>query len=226
MLTFSDPYLLQSTTLKQFQLMYAPNAFRDERFAWRGVIYLNLVRSVRRIVDAVAADFDGDLEDDERPSTALSVRSSERKQHFEELRARLKPLLALEHTLIRLLNGEDSGADDSASIASKEMYVRSGAPWKRAVAKLRGANSEAASPEIPATHIRSGDDPSNVLAETKLDMITLWRDAGIREVLSRRKLRLEESSGFFLDEIDRIAAPNYVPSEGLRDSDITLLPAC
>ena len=34
----------KSTTLKQFQLMYAPNAFRDERFAWRGVIYLNLVR--------------------------------------------------------------------------------------------------------------------------------------------------------------------------------------
>ncbi|KAH7105053.1 guanine nucleotide binding protein, alpha subunit [Auriculariales sp. MPI-PUGE-AT-0066] len=203
----------KSTTLKQFQLMYAPNAFRDERFAWRGVIYLNLVRSVRRIVDAVTAEFDGDPDTDERPSSALSVRSSERKQYFEDLRARLKPLLALENTLIALLNGEDIGIDDSSSVASKEMYVRSGAPWKRAVAKLRGSTTTAASPETSTSHVRSEDDPSNVLAAAKLDMITLWRNPDIRDILARRKLRLEESSGFFLDEIDRIAAPNYVPNE-------------
>lgn len=168
------------------------------------------VRSVRRIVDAVTADFDGENESDDRPSTGTML---ERRQHFDQLKEHLAPLLALENTLIRLLNGDD--IDDNISISSKEIYVRSGAPWKRAVAKLRGSANTAASPERTSDFAKADDEPANVLIAHKLDMITLWRDPEIREVLARRKLRLEESSGFFLDEIDRIAAPNYVPSEGM-----------
>ena len=170
---------------------------------------------MRRIVDAVTSEFEPDLESDDRPSSARSSRSSERREHFEALKSRLRPLMALEQTLIRLLNGEDINTDDSASIASKEMYVRSNAPWKRVAAKLRGSTDRsAANPESASNNHRGEDDPSHVLAASKLDMITLWRDPDIREILSNRKLRLEESSGFFLDEIDRIAALNYAPSEG------------
>ncbi|KLO06108.1 G-alpha-domain-containing protein [Schizopora paradoxa] len=43
----------KSTTLKQFQLLHSPAAFHQERMAWRVVIYLNLIRSVRRILDAL-----------------------------------------------------------------------------------------------------------------------------------------------------------------------------
>ena len=32
----------------EFQLMHTPAAFNAERVAWRFVIYLNLLRSVRR----------------------------------------------------------------------------------------------------------------------------------------------------------------------------------
>ena len=32
----------------EFQLMHAPAAFHADRIAWRAVIYLNLVRSIRR----------------------------------------------------------------------------------------------------------------------------------------------------------------------------------
>lgn len=38
------------TTDAEFQLMHAPAAFHADRIAWRAVIYLNLVRSVRRQV--------------------------------------------------------------------------------------------------------------------------------------------------------------------------------
>ena len=34
----------------EFQLLHSPAAFHQERIAWRAVIYLNLVRSVRRCV--------------------------------------------------------------------------------------------------------------------------------------------------------------------------------
>src|SRR6266849_2495471 len=40
----------KSTTVKNFQIAYAPNAWKAERKTWRAVIYLNLVRSVRRIL--------------------------------------------------------------------------------------------------------------------------------------------------------------------------------
>lgn len=40
----------KSTTVKNFQIAYAPNAWKTERKTWRAVIYLNLVRSVRRIL--------------------------------------------------------------------------------------------------------------------------------------------------------------------------------
>lgn len=36
--------------MKNFQIAYAPNAWKQERKTWRAVIYLNLVRSVRRIL--------------------------------------------------------------------------------------------------------------------------------------------------------------------------------
>ncbi|EJD54322.1 guanine nucleotide binding protein, alpha subunit [Auricularia subglabra TFB-10046 SS5] len=202
----------KSTTLKQFQLMYAPSAFREERFAWRGVIYLNLVRSIRRIVDAICSDYDQEVDADGeplRPGTAASTHTAEKQAQFDNLRSRLQPLLALEATLIRMLNGEDV-SDSAPTNATKEMYVRSNAPWKKALAKVRGGSS--ATPSEVAT-ARPDDDPAHVLAANKLDMITLWRDPAVREVLNKRKMRLEESSGFFLDEIDRIAATNYVPSE-------------
>ncbi|KAL1743993.1 guanine nucleotide binding protein, alpha subunit [Schizophyllum fasciatum] len=43
----------KSTTLRQFQRLYTPTAFREERILWRAVIQLNVVRSMRTILDAV-----------------------------------------------------------------------------------------------------------------------------------------------------------------------------
>ena len=36
--------------MKNFQIAYSPNAWKSERKTWRAVIYLNLVRSIRRIL--------------------------------------------------------------------------------------------------------------------------------------------------------------------------------
>ncbi|OCH88372.1 G-alpha-domain-containing protein [Obba rivulosa] len=43
----------KSTTLRQFQRLYTPSAFRAERHLWRAIIQLNLVRSVHTILDAL-----------------------------------------------------------------------------------------------------------------------------------------------------------------------------
>lgn len=43
----------KTTTIKNFQIIYSPNSWRAERIQWRAVIYLNLVRSIRRILAAL-----------------------------------------------------------------------------------------------------------------------------------------------------------------------------
>jgi guanine nucleotide-binding protein subunit alpha len=43
--------------------------------------------------------------------------------------------------------------------------------------------------------------------------MALWNDRLVREVLRRRKIRLEESSGFFLNDLDRVTALNYTPND-------------
>jgi len=219
----------KSTTLKQFQLMYAPNAFNAERVAWRGVIYLNLVRSIRRIIEALSVDYDPPEPPEtpvpesptasfasattslDRPHSVLSVRTRERLPQFEEVKERLQPLLELESKLIRMLSsgGDDDGSEQTKT--TKEVYVRSNVSWKKALTKLRAGGKGGNEREVQMRD--DPDDPAVVMSKSKLDMITLWRDPFVREVLEKRKMRLEESSGFFLDEIDRIAARHYIPSE-------------
>src|SRR5258706_5530973 len=45
----------KSTTIKNFQLQYSPMSFWAERRTWKRVIHLNLVRSVRRIHNALSS---------------------------------------------------------------------------------------------------------------------------------------------------------------------------
>lgn len=45
----------KSTTIKNFQLQYAPKSFWAERGTWKKVIHLNLVRSIRRIHNALSS---------------------------------------------------------------------------------------------------------------------------------------------------------------------------
>ncbi|KAJ7077048.1 guanine nucleotide binding protein, alpha subunit, partial [Mycena epipterygia] len=44
-------------------------------------------------------------------------------------------------------------------------------------------------------------------------MIALWGDAGVRDVLRHRKICLEEGPGFFLNDLERVTVPNYLPTD-------------
>ncbi|KAF9056992.1 G-protein alpha subunit [Panaeolus papilionaceus] len=57
------------------------------------------------------------------------------------------------------------------------------------------------------------DDATEIIASCREDMRSLWCDESVRAVLKKRKIRLEDSAGFFLDDLDRIAHRNYEPSD-------------
>ena len=66
----------KSTILKQFQLFFAPKAFRVEAEAWRAVIHLNLVRSVNFILDLLPSAGTTTVSREALSMSPLSVRSS------------------------------------------------------------------------------------------------------------------------------------------------------
>ena len=114
----------------EFQLLHTPAAFHAERIAWRFVIYLNLVRSVRRILDAIAPDYETlnshilDDDDDENAEAASVIISStdgtfSSSYHgirgYEEHQSRLAPLLILEQRLIALLSDEEDNEEREAT---------------------------------------------------------------------------------------------------------------
>lgn len=143
--------------------MYSPNAFRAERASWRAVIYLNLVRSIRHILDALdPASFVDDAEplsptpdSDDRPGTSMSIRTEEKLAQFSQLRLRLQPLMLLEEQLNRTLAGDLSGNEleptrvgtyaaphQDPNAAQREVAVRGNSTWKKALGTLRGKSRD------------------------------------------------------------------------------------
>jgi len=284
----------KSTTLKQFQLLHSPSAFHAERIAWRAVIYLNLVRSIRRILDALAPEVDtlDDHDDGDSLETASVIITSSgrppsailgtRVSNYDSYRHRLEPLAELEERLIRLLSSPDedeathlgpsrpmwehyanyyntqnisppakfpstagSGARPSPTIMiphkkqtstsgmnrsvstsassngttskGKEIAVHTSTNWKRAFT----LGSKSKSPKSAHTGEIEGwwedpEDPVHTLNACAPAMLELWRDPQVKRHLQEKRIRLEESSGFYLDEIPRITAKKYIPT----DSDV------
>lgn len=191
--------------------MYTPSAFREERVLWRAVIQLNLVRSIRTITDALSGirgppvDSGGDESDDDAPGLPSEI---------EVLRMRLLPLRHIESLLVAKLvppNEEEathlgssfkgksvagsigSGSSDRSGGREQEVFVR-GAGWKgvlaRGVGRIHGRPMSAGT-----TGLETNDEPQEVLNSCRRDIMTLWHDPTVRDMLRRRKIRLEEFPG-------------------------------
>ncbi|KAF8156817.1 guanine nucleotide binding protein, alpha subunit [Crassisporium funariophilum] len=369
----------KSTTLRQFQRLYTPTAFREERILWRAVIQLNIVRSIRTILEALSyptpaspyssprlrtrsvsrsrpslptaaaatsspplpphphnhhvdmannyhtpsnghgvdmqfsygsppryppampphtqsqsqshnqnhnhyseppdPDMDPDSDTDftvahyhnnnynttnnSPRSDPLSSSATLATTPLDALKARLLPLRHIEALLIAKLvppNEEEathlagpSGngghhsptqshfsrstqhggyagyghqRSQSQSYRNQEVFVRPGPGWKGGLARARvnftgysssvnsNSSSSSSSPMSAGnTGLETPDEPQEVLYSCRRDMVQLWQDEGVREVLRRRKIRLEEGSGFFLNDLDRVTALKYLPSD-------------
>ncbi|KAJ8474612.1 hypothetical protein ONZ51_g7112 [Trametes cubensis] len=224
----------KSTTLRQFQRLYTPNAFREERILWRAVIQLNIVRSIHTILDALndirrrdvypSSTYTSDPDSDSESENHVSL-----PYHLEELRRRLYPLHHVESLLIAKLvppneheattlgvggsnsvNGNvpyygNSYPPSSHAFRHQEVFVRPGAAWKlRTSGRPQSAGT---------TGQETIDESQTVLHHCCPDMIALWQDHVVRQILRRRKIRLEESPGFYLNDLNRVTSLTYFPSD-------------
>ncbi|KAI0701994.1 G-alpha-domain-containing protein [Cytidiella melzeri] len=207
----------KSTTLRQFQRLYTPSAFRDERVLWRSVIQLNIVRSVRFILDSIS-----DLRRHELPMSSASEASDDESIrlpfHLETIAMRLLPLRHIESLLIAKLvppNDEEAThlglTNGEQHRNNREIFVRSGVTWKGGLLQRSRAHGR---PLSAGTYGQETQDESQaVLNQCRDDMIALWNDSMVRDVLKKRKVRLEEAPGFYLDDLARLTALNYCPSD-------------
>jgi hypothetical protein len=74
---------------------------------------------------------------------------------------------------------------------TQEVFVRPGATWKGALAKSTCGRRVS----LGDTVLHTRDEAQEVLNSCSYDIMALWNDSLVREVLRRRKIRLEESSG-------------------------------
>lgn len=103
---------------------------------------------------------------------------------------------------------------NSSSYRNQEIFVRPGTGWKGALARNRvnypgsglwnnsnGSGSDASThgfhrPNSAGnTGLETSDEPQEVLHSCRKEMIQLWNDESIREILRRKKIRLEEFPG-------------------------------
>jgi guanine nucleotide-binding protein subunit alpha len=115
----------------------------------------------------------------------------------------------VENALLRRLDpsGEDFEATQLGSSwlsSSKELFVRSSSNWKEKLARITQRASQTGSERsnvLEDIHLESPvdldnpEDPGYIIQACKDDMITLWHDPIVRQVLRIGNVRLEEMPG-------------------------------
>ncbi|KAF9467048.1 guanine nucleotide binding protein, alpha subunit [Collybia nuda] len=188
----------KSSVLKNFLLTFAPKQFHRERAIWKTVIQLNLIGSIKKLLEILQEEWETvDVDSPPQPNNNL-----------RRIRLGLTPLLFIETNIMKLISPDTRFSHD--------LCVRSGGDWKATLM----AHASIPQPSSPVDRKRTSHrdhgnkpiDPTSVLAASKDDIIVLWKDQSVRNLLSRRGVRMEEMSGFFLNDIDRIASAHYEPT--------------
>jgi len=218
-----------------FQLKYAPRAWKQERLVWTTVVQLNLIKNVNNIVDVLNHEMaiQTATRVDSIAGGSLSLMDDQFTEKHKILRLRLAPLRGVQTDLERKLGSgafEDQGQlnnngrgriQPSSSESSptdeddlqsrrlpKEFYIRSNNSWKdRLKNGLRnagrpysggstlGPSEKEPSPLGRGKACADFEEITGVIAGCKEDIKALWEDELVQKVLTRRKYRVDESSG-------------------------------
>jgi hypothetical protein len=159
-------------------------------------------------------------EDDSEETTNPALRTADypRSKHkfkFTEkhrlLRLRLGPLKSIEADLQRKLGAgateiyatdihnaapfEEDGQLKSSK-NGREFCVNSNNGWKSALGRFRSFVHQ--SSETTVVQQDADDDITGVIASLREDMISLWEDHTVKELLCRRKTRMEDAPGLWV----------------------------
>ncbi|KAJ6455267.1 G-protein alpha subunit [Mycena vitilis] len=173
----------KSTVLKNFRLRFTPQYFDSERAAWRMVVLLNLIGSLRTIISTIQSEL---------AAPEFSLVSDPHAQRCADL----SPVLREEDAIYALLS--PSASSKTLDLAG-EVMVRPGGEWKGMLAESDVAKNMA-----------------SVVMSMRDEIENLWADTAVRELMEKKEVSLRDGGGYFMDDVARVTAPDYVPT----DSDI------
>ncbi|KAL1748230.1 G-protein alpha subunit-domain-containing protein [Schizophyllum fasciatum] len=116
-------------------------------------------------------------------------------------RLALSPLLAMEENLRRELT-TDTLNEDYADVC-----VRAGGGWKTILNGI--LKNRSASPRLR----QDAGDNENLLTASKNHIVDMWEDAWVQDTLRSIGANVERTPGFFFNDIERVAAPDYEPTD-------------
>ncbi|KAG6918008.1 hypothetical protein DXG01_017018 [Tephrocybe rancida] len=185
--------------LLDFQLAFAPKQFETERFVWKTIVQLNLIGSIKLILEILSHEWESTDAESQNPLT----------RELRRIRLGLSPLFFIAQNAVQLIS---PGSENF-----RDLCVRPGSNWKELLReRLNLPSDDSHRKRRSQTPLNKEIDPTPVLVASKNDILTLWKDANVRAALKKRGVRMEEMPGFFLNDIERIADENYWPT----DSDI------
>jgi len=102
---------------------------------------------------------------------------------------------------------ESSEADRYHPAKASEISLRSGSGWTAFLRFRRGSTSE------PDRNEKAEElQTRRILSACAGDIMTLWAAPEVQQGLREREIVLQEQSGFFLDEVQRICQEDYTPT--------------
>ena len=184
----------KSTLQKQFQLLYASQSLEHERPSWRPVVYFNIIKALRMILDSLdSEDIVGPARTESGAELASIIRITA-PVSLADLRGALLPLIAMENELASHISGGVSLTGGRTGA-----YVRTG--WQALVdptGKLSPDKRTASMEAKAAAMFQVTESASHVLGGVREEVSDLWQHPAVRRLLQLRKLRLEEGAALLV----------------------------
>ncbi|KAF9485697.1 heterotrimeric G protein alpha subunit [Pholiota conissans] len=215
--------LLLGQSESDFRMKYAQEEWERERDGWRTVVQLNVVRFINAIIKVIESEMNGDVPlDSDEDQIINEVNESDAVKFTDRhqlLLIRLAPLLGVEADLKRRLGaGSEEFAASASSLSATPFDTPIGPNIRRkAEFSVRSWQDVLNTEQTDtASSIQRADAISATIASCRDDMKALWQDKTVRVALKRRRIQLNDTAGFFLNDLDRVTARDYV----ITDDDI------
>ncbi|CAE6480365.1 unnamed protein product [Rhizoctonia solani] len=215
----------KSTLLKQFQMLYAPHTLDAERAAWRGVVFLNIIKALRAVCEAHDFEYGSSNQSVvafDPWTTAYTPPASPKgptgRDNIAAIKLHIAPLLGLESTLAQRIGAGFNLAGRTEFCVRRgwqdnSLFSRSGTGKKKGRSRSESVDADRGTGNGKAPENELHLDVQMVLADCRHDIQALWAHPSLKVLVQRRRLKLEDASVFFLDEINRITQPGYIPSD-------------
>ncbi|KAJ2925177.1 hypothetical protein H1R20_g11899, partial [Candolleomyces eurysporus] len=198
--------------VKHLRMRFAPDEWNAELAKWKYVIQLKILIAIVTILDSLQSELDGEaLVESPLDDTHSNVAT---EYPFEMPSC---PDAAPSGRLESSSSGgndADIPAGDDGSIQDKHrrLLMRL-SPIRHAGKRLRKWLATSIEANSPCHAGKESEEATVLIACCQEDITILLTDETVKSVMRKRKIELEESAQFLLEDLDRIASRGYVPSD-------------